>query len=40
MLLTKHVMMNYASFVQGIDDIADLEAELQVNRLGMVLKCT
>ena len=28
-LLTKHVMMNYASFVQGIDDIAALEAELQ-----------
>lgn len=29
MLLTKHVLMNYAKFVEGINDVAALEAELQ-----------
>lgn len=28
-LLTKHVLNNYARFVQGIDDIASLQDELQ-----------
>ena len=28
-LLTRHVLLNYAKFVKGIDDIAVLETELQ-----------